>query len=296
MIKIKVPATTANVGPGFDSFGIALNLYNEIEIEETNKQTELLQEGNVSDIPKEKNLIYTSLTKVLDEHSYKYKGFRINISKCNIPISRGLGSSASCITAGVIAANKILGNTLSEEDVLKTCTKIEGHPDNIAPALLGGMVVSLMDNDNVIFSKVKVPNNVNFAIMIPEFKVSTEDARKVLPSSYSKEDCIFNISRASMLIAAMNNGEIEKLRICTEDKIHQPYRKHLIKNIDNIFNKCKELGSLCEFISGSGSTLAAIVKKDNKKFINNLNNYLATLDGNWKVHLLEADYSGAKIL
>lgn len=295
MIKIKVPATTANIGPGFDSFGMALNLYNEICLEKIDSGIEFLQSGQPSQIPLSENLIYISFINTLKKYRCNLDGFRINLTQCDVPISRGLGSSATCIVAGIFAANAVMGGILKEEDIINEAVKIEGHPDNIVPAVVGGMVVSLVSEEKVIYSKVNVPNNLRMFIMIPDFKLSTEAARQVLPKSYTREECVFNISRAAMLVNAMNNGDFSKLRISTQDKIHQDYRKSLIRNVDDIFVAAQKYGSLAEFISGSGSTLIALVDCKNEEFYDNMKSFLSELQDKWEVHLLKPDFQGTQI-
>lgn len=296
MIKIRIPATTANMGPGFDSFGMALKLYNEIWIEEIPEGVEVIQEGKSSEIPLEENLIYTSLIRTLDRHGYRCNGLRIDVKVGDVPVSRGLGSSATCIVAGITGANMLMGNILSTDDIIKEAVEIEGHPDNIVPAVVGGMVVSLMDGEKVIYSKVNIPENLRMFVMIPNFKLSTEAAREVLPSNYSREDCIFNLSRAAMLVNAMNNGELYKLRAAMQDRVHQIYRIGLIRDAERIFKAAEKYGSLAEVISGSGSTLMALVDVNNKDFEKNMVSFLSELEDEWKVYLLEADDEGATLL
>lgn len=295
MIKVRVPATTANMGAGFDSFGMALAMYNEISIEETKEGIEILEEGQLSLIPIEDNLIYTSFINILHKYGYKYKGFKINVTKCDIPMSRGLGSSAACIVGGIMAANAIMRNTMSVDDVINEAVKIEGHPDNIVPAVVGGMNVSIVQDNKVMHSKINVPSELVFVVMIPSFKLSTENARGVLPKNYSREECVFNISRAAMLISAMNNCELDKLRISMQDKIHQGYRKAFIRNMEEIFNNAEKFGSLAEFISGSGSTLIAIIDRKNYEFENNIKGFLNSLEDKWIVHILKPDPEGVKV-
>jgi homoserine kinase len=295
-VRVRVPATTANMGPGFDSFGLALKLYNEIEIEPISHGVETLINGEPADISEEENLIYNSLIKTLSKHGHEYKGFRINVYRCDIPMSRGLGSSAACIVAGIMAANSFMGNKLDMEEVISIASEIEGHPDNAVPAALGGMVISLMEQDKVLYSKVNLPSEIKFVAMVPSFKVSTHEARGVLPDSYGKSDCIYNISRAAMLISALNNRELGKIRACLDDKIHQPHRKGLIKDIDQIFSVAKAAGSLGEFISGSGSTLMAIINGNEEDFMARMKSFLSNLDGGWTIHILEPELEGAKII
>ncbi|PRR74005.1 homoserine kinase [Clostridium thermopalmarium] len=296
MIRVRIPATTANMGPGFDTLGMALNLYNEIEIEKKRGKTEIYNNGQKSKDDYKENLIYTSLTKTLDMYNYEYNGFYINVSRCDIPISRGLGSSAACIVGGVAAANALMGNIMSTDKTIQVATEIEGHPDNIVPAIVGGMVISLQEGEKISYSKVQFPYKLKFAAMIPNFQVSTAVSRKVLPKSYLKEDCVFNISRSAMLISALYNGEFDKLRTCFSDRIHQPYRKSLIKNAEIILEKAREIGAVGEFISGSGSTLMAVIEPKNaERFEKEAKSFLDSLEDEWKVILLDPDMEGVKV-
>lgn len=287
---IRVPATTANLGPGFDSMGMALQIYNEIEVEQIPHGIEIL---GFESVPLEENLVYTAMEKVLNQCEKKIEGIRIRGKKFDIPMSRGLGSSAASIVAGILIADHYMGHILGLDEIINLGTKMEGHPDNVVPAVLGGLTISIMDKENVIYSRIKIPEKLQFAVMVPEFKLSTHGARSVLPTVYEKKDCIFNISRAALLVAAMQNEELEKLRLATEDKVHQPYRASLIPNIYDIFQQAKDLGSKAEVISGSGSTLLAMVERDNEDFKEKMVSYLNTLPGGWRIHILEADENGA---
>lgn len=292
MFRIKVPATTANMGPGFDTLGLALNLYNEFEVERIEGGIET--EG-CGDFPVKENLIVKTMEQVLKDHDYKLEGVRIEGKNIGVPISRGLGSSATCIVAGIMIANALMGDPLSADDIIKIGTEMEGHPDNIVPAVIGGMTVSIYDQGDVTYSKVNVSSDLRFAVMIPDFMVSTHEARGVMPSHYSKEDVVVNISRVAMLVAAMNNGEVEKLRLATEDRVHQPYRKKLIPEIDEVFKAAKEMGSMAEMISGSGSTLLAVIHRDNHDFEQNMKDVLKNFKGSWDIKILEMDNIGGII-
>lgn len=297
MVKVRIPATTANMGPGFDALGMALNIYNDIEIEEVRGETHIYNDGVLSQEDYRKNMIYTSLVRALDKYRYKYDGFMIKVIRCDIPICRGLGSSSACIVGGIYAANALMGGIMNMDEVISLATEIEGHPDNVVPAAVGGMVASLVGGGKVNYSRVNVPEKIRFISMIPSFMVSTEMARGVMPSNYSKEDIVFNISRSAMLISALNNGELDKLRYCFGDRIHQPYRKTLIENSDIIFDKANEFGALGEFISGSGSTLMAVVnEEDAERFKFDMEGFLSNLDGNWSVKILEPDFEGVRIV
>ena len=293
MFQLKVPATSANLGPGFDTIGMALKLYNEYEVERISNGIEFVGCDGIS---LEENLVYSSMQKTLSKYGCYVDGIRIHANAIDIPISRGLGSSAASIAAGIMIANQLMNNILTEDDIIHIGTEIEGHPDNIVPAVVGGLTVSIYEGEKVVYSRVTVPQNLRFVVMIPDFAVSTHNARKVLPEQYSKADCIFNISRAAMFVAAMNNGEPEKLRIATEDKIHQPYRASLIPDIYDIFEYVKSWGSMAEVISGSGSTLLAIIDKDNQLFEKEMKKYFDTLKEVWHLKVLEIDTEGAMFI
>lgn len=295
MLRIKVPASTANMGPGFDSFGMALNLYNVFEIEETDKDIIFLEAGESSSIPLSENLIYSSMVKAFNKYNYEFKGLYINVTKADVPLSRGLGSSATCIAAGLKAANHIMNDVMSKQEILNLATEIEGHPDNVVAALEGGLDVSLVENNQVLYSKITPPEELVFAALIPNFKMSTSSGRKVLPDKYDRKDCVFNISRAALLISSFYNKDFKNLRTCFQDKIHQPYRGESIKNLGSIFAAAKELGSLGEFISGSGSTLMSVIDEKNTEFLVNMQNYLKTLDVSWQIKLLKPDCNGTEL-
>jgi len=293
MLKIKVPASTANIGAGFDVFGLALKLYNEFEFDETeNDGLIFLQNGQPSTVTTEDNLIYFSMLEAFKIYNFKHKGFYINVKTSDVPLSRGLGSSATCIAAGINAANYYMNKIMTEQEIINLATKIEGHPDNVVPALIGGFNISLIENDNVVYSKINTPEDLLFVALIPDFQMNTENGRKILPENYSKEDCVFNISRAAMLISSLYKRDYSKLRTSLQDKIHQPFRSFLIKDMDAIFNKSKEFNALGEFISGSGSTLMIIIDKNNTEFYNKMNTFLKTVDACWKIKLLEPDLCG----
>ncbi|MCD2346219.1 homoserine kinase [Clostridium guangxiense] len=296
MVRVRVPATSANMGAGFDTFGIALKLYNEIEVEEVNGETEIKLFENKYDDDFKSNLTYQSIIKTYEYCNSPYKNFKIDMSKSNIPMSRGLGSSAACIVGGIFAANKMLKDKLSVDEMLKIAVSIEGHPDNVAPALMGGMVTSIAGGENIVYSKVNIKSDFKYAAMIPNFKVGTSDARKVLPESFSRSDAVFNISRAAMLVSALNNGENEKLKFAFEDRIHQPYRKKFIHNLDEIFIRSRELGSYGEFISGSGSTLLSIVDENNTDYFKKMSVFLKGLQHEWRILELTMDVDGVSLI
>lgn len=293
MIKIRVPATSANLGPGFDAVGIALNLYNTFTFEELPEGLEIV--GCDDDFNNENNLVYLSMKKTLSKMDCKLRGIKITMEN-NIPVSRGLGSSAACIVAGILGANELAGKPLSKDDLLKIATEIEGHPDNVAPALLGGLVTSIVERENVFYNKIHVAKGIKFIALIPEFTLYTREARGVLPREISFKDAVFNVGRVALLISALSNGKFDLLKYGLEDKLHQNYRSKLIPDFDKLKSICDNNNALGTFISGAGPTIITIVDEKNKEFISNLSKELTLLSNNWLVKELEIDLEGAVVL
>ena len=259
MVKIKVPATTANIGPGFDCLGMAFNIYNEYYVE---KAKDFFIDSPIKEFASKKNLFNVAFTKTMN--ILKKKGsFHLKYN-CNVPISRGLGSSANIIVAGCKAANMLYGNnSLSDNDIFQIATKIEGHPDNVAPAIFGGLTASTaLKNGTYFHNKWKVSNKLHFYVLIPDFKTSTEMARKLLPKNYKKEEAVKNISNAIFTTLALEKGNFELLKSSTKDFIHEPYRKKLIGDYDNIKKTVEKLNGIL-LISGSGPTLLVISNDKN---------------------------------
>jgi homoserine kinase len=294
MIRVKVPATTANMGPGFDCLGMALNLYNEIEVEEIENglHIEILDKYLKGKIPTDKtNLIYSSMEYIFKATGIYPKGISFR-QKSDIPTARGLGSSSACIVAGLIAGNKIVGNPLKDNDILKLAIDIEGHPDNVAPALLGGMVASIKGDNGYIYEKIDVSKNIDFVAVIPDFKLSTKVAREVLPKEISREDAVFNIGRAMLLIRAFEKNEFQNLNELFKDKLHQDYRKKLIPFMDETFEFCLQNGTKGVYLSGAGPTLMT-VNQGNNEIMEKLKNFLDSNNLKWKVKSFKCDSLGA---
>lgn len=267
LITFKIPATSANIGSGFDSVGLALNLYNEIHIYENYNskkiEFEIFGEGE-NEISKKDNTIYSAMKLIFKKLKSKpNKGY---IIKCinRIPLSRGLGSSSAAIIGGLLCANFILGDKLSiEKDILNMAVQIEGHPDNVAPAILGGIISGVVKKEEDFkYIKIKPPKNLKAIVSIPDFYLSTEIARNILPKEITRKDAIFNISRAALLTSALFSNRLDLLEIATEDKIHQDYRAKFIPNLNQLFKETKKAGAYSVTISGAGSSILALTKDD----------------------------------
>jgi homoserine kinase len=265
-VKMKVPATTANLGPGFDVFGAALSLYNEFEAEyaPNAKKTkfELKGEGKKT-LPKgEKNVMWKSMSetfRLLGCDKYNLKNLNITV-KTGIPLSGGLGSSASAIVGGIALANALCGNKLSKAQIAQLGMKIEGHPDNIAPAVYGGLCVCYKNengtNEESGVLGLPVPK-MKVVMCVPSFELRTKRSRQALPKHVDLQDAVFNSSRVALLTAAFCTGNYKLLKHGMEDKFHQPYRGKMIPAMDAVIKAAADNGAYGAFLSGSGPSIAA---------------------------------------
>ncbi len=296
MIKIRIPATSANLGSGFDCLGVALDLYNYVHIEETD--TIDISSADDIEVPTdESNLIYWSAQRLYMECGKKLPGLKI-VQENNIPMTRGLGSSSACIAAGLIGANRFLGSPMSTHDLVNLACKIEGHPDNTTPALLGGLVTAAMENGRVYSVSVPVAEHIRFGVFIPPFELKTEVARKALPDGYTRDDAVYNLSRSSLMTAALFSGSLENLRVAVQDSLHQPYRKKFIAGLDTVFRISYELGSYGTYISGAGPSIIAIIDDTLEEQFNQF--ALSHLESHgvegWQFRTLKADGEGARVI
>lgn len=290
-VTVRVPATTANLGPGFDSFGLALTLYNTISLEETEAGLEFT--GCPADYANEDNLIFVSYKAAMDYMGIPVKGLRVEINS-DIPISRGLGSSAALLTAGAMGANALHGSPLPLQQILEVTNPIEGHPDNLAPAIFGGLTASMMLGDKPITAPCALHPDWKFLALIPDFPLSTAAARSVLPDSYSRADAVYNVGRGALVIKALELGDEALLAAAMDDKIHQPYRRNLIADYDVIEGIVKEQGAaFC--LSGAGPTLLCVTRSSELESM--LKEQLPSLtNANWTVLSLQAEHKGAQIV
>lgn len=277
MVKLRVPASTANLGPGFDSFGCALSLYNEYTFE---KSDHLEITGCPLEFRNEQNLTVVVFKKVLEAMGEPFTGLKLEIN-AHIPVSSGLGSSAAMIVAGAKGANALYGSRLSDQELFELCTAVEGHPDNIAPAYFGGMTVSVMEQGKPLTVKFPVHPELRFIAMIPDFPLSTKMARSVLPKTVSREDAIFNESHAGLLTIALEKGDEKLIRAAMQDKLHQPYRRSLITDIDAVKKAAMDAGAISFCISGAGPTCLCLTK--DPTLADRLKNNLSTPNSSWKI-------------
>ncbi len=258
MIKIDVPATSANLCVGFDTLGIAFNIYNSFEFIKSDYD-------DVSSFAKEyqeNNMVLSAYKSFFEEYKITYIPVKISLVKQDVPTERGLGSSATCIVAGVMAANIISGKNLPSEKLLDLCAKIEGHPDNVLPALIGGLCAAFKGDFEYHYVRYLVSKELKFYSLIPDFSLKTSLSRSVLPNTYKRSDVVHNLARIVNLPYAFECGDMELIKAIMDDKIHEPYRLGLIDNANKVKEYFKN-GAVC--ISGAGSCLLLVTKDEIKE-------------------------------
>ncbi len=287
-VTVRVPATSANLGSGFDCTGIAFRRYNVFSFEKTDCSVEF--EGFDDIYSNEHNLSYVAYKRVCEAVGAK-PYVKIKNIRADIPIARGLGSSAALIVAGAYAANLLTGSKLSVQQVFEICNSIEGHPDNIAPALFGGLCTSIVNQGTPLAQKYTVSDKICFTAVIPDFKVSTKEARAALPSQVSRDDAIYNMQRIALLPYAFEHGRLDLIKLVTDDRLHQSYRRPLFRNIGEIEEKAYKLGALSFAVSGAGPACLAFSENSIYK---SLNEQIAGLENNWIAYGFTVDNEGAK--
>lgn len=306
-VSVKVPATTANLGPGFDSLGLALPIYNTITVEETimpgtGIEINIIDETNEQDLisipTDENNIVFKAIELLYNSIGQSPSELKITI-KTQIPIARGLGSSAAVIVGGLIAANELLGRPADEAALLSIATEIENHPDNITPAVVGGFVVASLEEDgSVVYSKMNWPKDWNITVCIPDYELSTSIARSVLPSEVPMKDAIYNLKHVGMLVQAVNSHDEKLMKVALNDRLHQQYREKLIPGLKEIKEALKhEENVMGVVISGAGPSILVI------SYGNNLDKIRETVSRVWsdlnvksKILTLQVEEEGAKVI
>ncbi|WP_459911431.1 homoserine kinase [Desulfotomaculum defluvii] len=296
-IKVRVPATTANMGPGFDCLGMALELYNEIHMTLAPGEKTIDIEGEgFADIKRdESNIVWRAAQRVFREVGFENPGLRIKLVN-QIPTSRGLGSSAAAIVGGLVAANQLIGGKLNQDRLLALATEMEGHPDNVAPALLGGIIISVLAEGEVNYLKINPPEDLKTVVAIPAFKLSTKAAREVLPKNVSLKDAIFNLSRAAMLVGAFCEKRLDLLAIAGQDALHQPYRSRLVPGMNDVISAAKQAGALNVTLSGAGPTVIALTNQRSEEIASSMEEAFLNAGVGCKIKVLKPAVDGTMIL
>lgn len=309
-ISVKVPASTSNLGPGFDCIGMALPIYNTITIEETvlpgtGIEINVLNDNATSDdlltehIPMDENsIIYKAVELLYNSIGQTPSELKITVQS-QIPIARGLGSSASVIVGGLLAANELLGHPADEVALLSIATEVEGHPDNVTPSIVGGLVLtSLEDDGSVVYRKLDWPEEWQITVCIPDYELSTEISRSVIPKEVPLQDAVFNAKRLAMFIQAINTKDSDLMKMALQDKLHQPYRMKLVPGLDKIMDNLKhEENVLGCVLSGAGPAIIVISQKNNLERIKSIiNDTWEEMNVKVNIMTLSVETQGAQII
>ena len=265
-ILVKVPATTANLGPGFDALGLALDLWNETEFAATTDRqitVSVTGEGEGFLPTDANNPIVDAALKIYDLAQKPCTELRIRCTN-RVPVSSGLGSSSAALLTGLLGGNALLGSPLTDEEILKLAIETEGHPDNVAPAMLGGLVASIVHEGRVISLKLPAKANrspMHVTIVLPNFDFPTKQARAILPKQVERQDAIYNISRAVLVTEALRTGDLDLLGKAMTDALHQPYRLPLIPGAQAALEAARQAGAAAVALSGAGPSLIAFASK-----------------------------------
>ena len=292
---IRVPATTANLGSGFDCLGLALGLYNTIQVARA-QALELIVEGEgAANLPRHAgNRVAQAMQRACEAIGKPVPPLRLRMRNA-IPLARGLGSSAAAAVGGILAANHWYGDPLSPADLLRLATDLEGHPDNVAPALLGGLCVVIVDEGRPLAVKIEWPPALRCIVFVPDAPLSTTKARAVLPATLTRADAVFNVGRAALWVAALTQTRYELLRLATQDRLHQPYRSKLIAGFDEVVAAALQAGARGAFLSGAGSSIAAVADRAHAQIAGAMRRAAQSAGLPGTVLVLDGERSGARI-
>ena len=295
-VKVRVPGTSANCGPGFDCLGVACTIYNELELtllEEERLDIEITGDGAENIPVDERNIVWRSIQKLLERagKAQEYKGAIIRMDN-GVPLSRGLGSSATAIVGGLKAANECLGNPFTNRDLLQMATEIEGHPDNVAPAIFGGFTISIVRNGKPECFSLMPKLPLKLVVTVPDFFLPTKAARAVLPAEVPMKDAGFNIGRAAMLAVALCKGN----KSVFDDALHQPYRAKLIPGMYDVFKAARAAGALGASMSGAGPCLIAFTVENADAVGMAMRDAFAKNNVKSQYHVFDIDGTGATVI
>jgi len=247
------------MGPGFDCLGMALDIWNTVEVTVGGSGVDISGEGHDS-LPKDaSNLVHKSVARVFEQLGRDVPEFRLSCHN-EIPLARGLGSSSASLIGGLTAGNELCDQAFTEDEILQIASEIEGHPENVTPALYGGFRIAVNHNGRIISAPVPIPEGLEAVLFIPDVPMPTEEARGILPPEISRTDAVHNIGRAALLVQAFTSGDLSLLDIATGDVLHQPARQAIFPAMKNMFRAAMAVGALGVFLSGAGSTVLALAR------------------------------------
>ena len=262
-VRVRLPATTANLGPGFDCLGMALQIYNELTLRVDDEHELLIDvrgEHPPGRVPRdERNLVYRSVQRVFELTRRRPRGVAIGLDM-QIPLVRGLGSSATAIAGGMAAANVMLGSPIAPDDLLAEMVSMEGHPDNIVACVKGGLAASLVTDRGVVWRRYVPAADLLCVLLIPSYELATRKARAALPKTVRLRDAVYNLARLPLLIDCLRDGNLSELGVLADDRLHQPYRCSLIRDYDLIVARAGQAGAAAVCLSGAGPTMLALCR------------------------------------
>jgi homoserine kinase len=314
-VKVRVPATTANLGPGFDVLALALRLYNTVEMEvgsgKSGKklQIDIMGEGK-DDLPRDRrNIVYRAAKAVFDKFHFAPYTLHFKLNN-RIPLARGLGSSAAARIGGLVGANRLCGDRLSREEILDLAAKIEGHADNVSAAMVGGLVACCIvsqkgkkcrnEQKRIEIVKFDPPENLSCVVCVPNFQIMTSRAREILPKTVRFEQAVFTSSRVAMLLTALTKRRYELLGMAMEDRLHQPYRKRLVKGMEGVFQEALRAGALGVSLSGAGPSILAFTASSTPSLAGRVGKAMRKAFARYEIEsrylVLNIDREGVKIV
>ncbi len=293
----RVPASTTNLGPGFDVLGLALQLYSTVSLEITKNETEVIVSGvDVEKIPSTtEHVAFRAVESVFQKSGKQLPNGLILKIDNGIPAIRGLGGSGTAILGGLLTANVLCGNPFSRSHLLNFASAIEGHPDNVAASLHGGLVISVQENEHIHTIQIPCDPNLFIVLAIPEFTLSTQKARDILPKNVKFADAIYNISRSSLLVASIASGKFDMLSTAMTDRLHQSYRSTLIPGFDDVVDAATSTGALSVVLSGAGPTIAAYCLNNMEQVGKSMQEAFSENDIRCEIKILGTDIEGAKV-
>lgn len=302
MVKIRVPASSANLGPGFDSLGVALKVYNRMDFRFAK---DFRVDDRVVNPKNPKNLCFYACMMAFERMGYKPEGVHMAM-KSDIPVSRGLGSSAACILGGIQGAVELVREAyqqkkthikpMKRQTIFELATEIEGHPDNVAAQYFGGLTASIQGPDGKHYvHKVRLKKGISFCALIPAFNLTTKASRGVLPDMVSHKDAAHNVGRTAFLVTALVAGDWDNLHMAFEDRLHEPYRSELIPDYEAIKAAAYENGAIGFYLSGAGPTLMTIKRDKDTEYLPRMQAFLDTLDNKWEARILPIDHEGLRV-
>ncbi len=290
-VRVRVPATSANLGAGVDCLGLAIRLYLDLDIRTAAKNAFAFGKGFDEPIPDKDNLVLASMRFLAERAGKELPPLEIRMDSA-IPLSRGLGSSSSAIIAGLKGADAVLGTGFSDDAVLRMAVEIEGHPDNVAPALLGGFTMAMYDNGSLIARKYSAPK-VRCVFAVPDYRLSTSLARSALPGEILLTAAVGQLQRAVLLGGALAAGDLGHLGVLTRDELFTPARAPLMPGCREAMRAAADAGALCAFVSGAGPTLLALARENEEAIGEQMKEALAAAGVSSRILCLDPDDTGA---